>query len=312
MGKSALAALRGLRRSTWIVVVGVAALLLVGGVSLDAVSLRDAELVSGDLVPFVDEFATTSTLPESASTDGLICGYVECEVELIVTKRAESSTKGAPGGLVHYHIDVEVPSGSPGPVIIDSVVDDAFGVLTSPDCSLVGKEIAPGDEEDCNIEPVLPELEAGQSHTNTVTVKGHVVGTNIQAGGQDSATVDIADQQLDIELKFTIVGTLADCALDVGDATSVTVNTGTPLRLCVKVTNVGNTELVDYEQTFLGVTTNTPAYTPWPQAQTKRIVAFQSAVDGTTVYTYKVVVIDEWGNTETETADVTIIGVPAP
>ncbi len=303
-----------LRRAIWVVVAGgIAALVLVGGVSLSqAISIRDAELVAGENQPVAgnEPTASVANLPEGASTEGLECGYVECEVALTVTKTANATVKGAPGGQVTYEIEVEVPAGAPGPVVIDSVIDDKFGDLElgPNNCALVGEQIDPGDSEDCVLRVTLPELSAGENHTNTVVVMGHVLDTNTQASGSDSETISIVEPQIDIATTYTVLtGSSNDC-LAGGGTSEITVLPDTLVGHCTSVTNAGNTNIVNVESTLLGSTSITTfSRGPgWEQGAYSQVAALL----GTTVYEYKVVATDEWGNTDTEILEVTVNGVP--
>jgi hypothetical protein len=307
-----MSTIRAMRRSTWIVVGGVfAALLLAGGMSLDAIAVGDAELVSGDAVQAVDNAATAdaANLPESASTEGLECGYVECEVELTVVKRTRTPIKGAPGGLVSYEIKVFVPAGAPGPVIIDSVIDDKFGDLSLQPfgCDLIGEEINPDDDDDCDIDTALLQLEPGDEHTNTVTVIGHVASTNTPASGQASATVEIDEPQTNIDITYIVLDSgLSNCSSGIGSDT-ITVQTGSTVSHCFSARNSGNTVLVGNRQSRLGETLVSTNVT-LPEGSIDSTGITQTALAGTTVYTYEVEVEDEWGNIVTKSVDVTVIG----
>ncbi|MFV1991448.1 MAG: hypothetical protein ACC652_11985 [Acidimicrobiales bacterium] len=283
-----------------------------GGVTLEALSLNDAELVGGDAAPVEDEAtAEAAILPDSASTEGFVCGYVECEVELTVIKTAKTTIKGAPGGIVAYNFEVQVPSGAPGPVIIDSIVDDAIGDLDLTRCSLTGAEISPGEEDDCSVDAVLPVLAKGVSHTNTVSVKGHVVDpdtgtdTNIPASGQDSLTIGIVEPQLDIEATYTVLtGTYNECAAGDGSAI-LEVDEGSTFYHCIFVTNTGSTAIVSVKVTFPGVG-GTFNRLRMPGTLIDGVYAAGTAEHGTTEYTYEIEVTDEWGDTLTKTVKVTV------
>ncbi len=315
---------RAMRRSTWLIMIGMAAaaLLLAGNVaSRVVVSLSDAQPVGSEqeLVASGEVNDAVVSLTGAAANEGLVCGYVICEVELDVDKEVRYqfrgvAVKGAPGGLVQYSVTVDVPAGASGPVVIDSIIDDTLGDLSAApySCEVVGEVIDPDDGETCNVEVTLPVLEAGDSHTNTITVIGHVLGTNIQASGEDSATLSIVEPQIGIEATYSVKdGTVVSGCLSAGGTDEITVAVGDPVFHCVKVTNTGNTTIVSMEETYLG-STSTDSTIRYPKRVYRSKIGSLNAVAGTTVYEYKVVATDEWGNTYTDTQYVTVIGDPPP
>jgi hypothetical protein len=152
-----------------------------------------------------------------------------------VNKSASPTAVDKPGGVVSFTITTTNDSGSDS-VTVTAIMDDVYGdvtdvtnaAITGTTCA-VGASIAPGAQYECSFTAIVAG-NAGQTHTNTVTVTVEDTKAN-EVTETDTETVSIVDVLPSIMLTKT--------------PSSASLNEpGGPIQFTVVVTNTSTAESV--------------------------------------------------------------------
>jgi hypothetical protein len=140
------------------------------------------------------------------------------DAEIEVTKTANPTQLPEPGGTVTFTVNVKNLA-EHVTVTIDSIVDVPFGDIAASgdyepnDCDdLIGVVLDPGEEQDCTFTVGL-EGDAGDRHTDTVTVTGTQSGNGNEVDDSDDADVDFTDVFEDPTVSKTAKST-ANCTVE--------------------------------------------------------------------------------------------------